>query len=126
MTDAHPNVELFRQSFRALQDADPNALRSTLADDVVWHMVGSEEPIRGADDVIATLTADMDGVEIDGDLHDVLANDDHVVALVSVRLRRGQDSTSYRAVEIGHVRDGKLTERWAMVDDFEAMASFWG
>ena len=125
MADAHPNAQLFRTAYEALSDGDASALREVLADDVVWHMVGDEEPIRGADAVADAITADLGDVEFDGEIHDVLANDEHIVALVDATLRRGDEETSYRATEIAHVEDGHITERWSMVDDFEAMASFW-
>ena len=126
MTEEHPNAKVFREAYTAMDNRDIETFRSFLDEDVTWHMVGSEEPIQGRDAVVEAIAGDMGEIEFEGDVHDVLANDEHVVALVTAHLRRGDDEVTYRATEIGHVRDGKLVERWAMVDDFEAMASFWG
>ena len=125
MAAEHPNAQIFRDLLAALEKRDLEAMRSYLAPDIVWHMVGSEDPIRGRDALIETLTSDLGDIEFDSDLHDVLANDEHVVGLVTAHLRRGDDEVTYRATEIAHMRDGKVTERWAMVDDFQAMADFW-
>lgn len=126
MASEHPNAQAFRAAWNALQDGDVDGFRLTLHEDVIWHQAGPEAPLRGADDVVAALKGDLGSVEVEGDVHDVLANDDHVVALVQVTARRGGEEVSYRAVEIGHMRDGQLTERWTMVDDFQAVADFWG
>ena len=59
-----------------------------------------------------------------GDTHDVVGNDDHTVALLSATATRGGKSFSYRVAEIYHLRDGKITERWAFSDDTAAIAAF--
>lgn len=123
--DEHPNARVFRDAYLAMEKQDLETLRDVLAPDIVWHMVGDEAPIVGSDAVIEALAKDMGEVEFSGDVHDVLANDEHVVALITVHLRRGDRQATYRATDIGHVRDGRLAERWAMVDDFQTMADFW-
>ena len=51
-----------------------------------------------------------DGIVSDLAIHDVLANDDHVVVLVEATLTKGVATTHERQVQIMHVRDGKMTE----------------
>jgi ketosteroid isomerase-like protein len=56
-------------------------------------------------------------LENDVDVHDVLANDDHVVALLQVKLQSSTgERVEYPVVEIAHVVDGQVTERWAFMD----------
>jgi len=38
----------------------------------------------------------------------------------------GGDSITYREAEVLHVRDGEFTHRWALADDTEAIARFFG
>ena len=57
-------------------------------------------------------------------LHDVVANDDHLVALVDATATRGDKTLNYRTAEIMHVRDGRVTERWAFSDDTAALVEF--
>jgi ketosteroid isomerase-like protein len=62
--------------------------------------------------------------DISVELHDVVANDEHAVALVSATATRGGKTLSYRTAEIVHVRDGKVTERWAFSDDTQRIIEF--
>jgi len=54
----------------------------------------------------------------------VVANDDHAIALVQATARRGGRTLTYRTAEIFHVRDGKVTARWAFSDDTAAINEF--
>ena len=101
---------------------DLEAAASYLADDVIWHEIGRAEPRRGK----AELAASMGEVdyEITGQLHDIVGNDEHVVALIDATGTRGDHSLSYRVAEIYHIRDGKIIERWAFSDDTAAITEF--
>ena len=56
----------------------------------------------------------------------MIANDDHAIALVEVTATRGGQTFTYRTAEIYHVRDGKISERWAFSDDTTAITAFFG
>jgi ketosteroid isomerase-like protein len=120
--DEHPNVTVARQMGEAMSRGDLEEAASYLADDVIWHEIGRAEPRRGK----AELAAGMGAVdyEITGQLHDIVGNDDHVVALIDATGTRGDHSLSYRVAEVYHVRDGKITERWAFSDDTAAITDF--
>ena len=53
-----------------------------------------------------------------------MANDEHAVALVTATATMGDRSLTYRTAEIYHVRDGKITERWAFSDDTDRINRF--
>ena len=57
-------------------------------------------------------------------VHDVVANDEHVIALVEATATRDGKTLNYRTAEIMHIRDGKITERWAFSDDTAAIVEF--
>ena len=59
------------------------------------------------------------------DIHDILANDDHVVALVKVTASRGGQRLESRSTHIMHVADGQLTEFWNFPEDPAAGDEFW-
>ena len=120
----HPNVTVAREMGEAMSRGDLEAAASYLADDVIWHEIGRAEPRRGK----AELAAGMGEVdyEITGQLHDILGNDEHVVALIDATGTRGDHSLSYRVAEIYHVLDGKIIERWAFSDDTAAITDFFG
>ncbi len=41
-----------------------------------------------------------------------------------LRPRRGGQTLTYRTAEIYHIRDGRVTERWAFSDDTAAITAF--
>ena len=70
------------------------------------------------------LAAPQPDYEITGELHDVVGNDDHTIALVTAHATRGGKTLDYRVAEIYHMKDGKITERWAFSDDTGAINDF--
>ena len=97
---------------------------SHLSDDVIWHEIGRAEPRRGKAE-LATSAGAAD-YEITGTVHDIVGNDEHVVALFDATGTRGDHSLDYRVAEIYHVKDGKIMERWAFSDDTAAITEFFG
>ena len=78
------------------------------------------------------MVASMSGMEVFGpdafdiDIHDVVGNDEHVIGLVETKLNMGGESFTYRIAEIAHMKDDKLTERWAFSDDTQRIIEFFG
>jgi len=120
----HPNARLVRDFLDGMSAMDTAAIGAVLADNVVWHMIGVDQPAVGRDAVLAMFSGDESGFEITGSVHDVIANDDHTIALVQAHATRGGESIDYRTAEIMHIEDGKVTERWAFSDDTEAIKRF--
>jgi hypothetical protein len=121
----HPNATLIREQAEAMKNGDMQATIDGLADDVVWHEIGSAEPIHGKAAVAARWAGMADaGGSFSVELHDVVANDDHAVALMTATVSMGDHTFSYRTAEIYHMRDGKITERWAFSDDTAAINAF--
>jgi ketosteroid isomerase-like protein len=121
----HPNAAMVRRALESFNRGDIQEFADMVADDVVWHQIGDPEVIHGKQ----ALTASMPGEgqvdwEITADVHDVVANDEHTVALVNATGRRGGRTLEYRTAEILHIRDGKITERWAFSNDTKAIAEF--
>jgi ketosteroid isomerase-like protein len=118
------SVALIRDSLDALNRGDVEAAAEFLADDVEWHEIGRAEPIVGKAALAARYGAAIPGWEITAELHDVLANDDHAIALVTATAGMGGRSFTYRTAEIFHIRDGKIAARWAFSDDTAAINAF--
>ena len=55
-----------------------------------------------------------------------MANDEHAIVLVAATATIGGQELVYRTAEIYHMRDGKITERWAFSDDTERINRFFG
>jgi ketosteroid isomerase-like protein len=123
----HPNAAKIRAASEEMErGGDMMAQMEMLDDDVVWHEIGREEPIRGKQALIERYQSMPAGGSIKIDTHDVLANDEHTVALVTATATMGDQSLTYRTAEIYHMRDGKITERWAFSDDTERINRFFG
>lgn len=125
--DEHPNAKLVRTMMDDLNSGDVQGMADMLADDVVWHEIGRDEPVRGKEALAARFTGpSAPDYEIKGELHDVVANDEHTIALVNATAKRDGRTFNYRTAEIMHIRNGKITERWAFSDDTEAINEFFG
>jgi len=122
--EEHPNATLVRSVLDGLNSQNFEAMFEFVADDSEWHEIGRDEPIRGREALIARMADMPPGASITADLHDVVANDDHTIALLTATASMGDQSLTYRVAEIYHIRDGKLTARWAFSDDTEAINRF--
>ncbi len=123
----HPNVELWRKASDAFSRGDMDAVRGFWSDDVVYHFSGSSVLAgdhKGKDGVlaffgkVAELTAGT--FRIVG-VHAVLANDDHVVALLHLTASRQGRELSWNDVNVYHVDDGRITEAWIHSTDQRAV-----
>jgi ketosteroid isomerase-like protein len=57
--------------------------------------------------------------------HEILASDDHVVALMNMHMERGEKKYVSHEVHVWHVVDGKATEVWVTSQDPDAFDDFW-
>lgn len=113
----HPNAAAFRRAFADMTHGNFDTFRGLLAADVVWHEAGNPQPVRGRDSVMKIFAGLMaSGLEFEEDLHEVLANDTHLVALIGARIRKSDAEIAYPVAEIAHVHKGEITERWAFMD----------
>jgi hypothetical protein len=118
--EEHPNAAIFRQYF----EQGPADAAEAIADDVEWWEIGRIEPIIGKKALMERMAEQAGQWEIDGQLHDVVANDEHVIALIDASAKRDDRTLDYRVAEIYHMRDGKVTQRWAFSDDTAAITEF--
>jgi uncharacterized protein len=127
---AHPNEDLVRRGFAAFGTGDIATLRELFADDIVWH-VGGRSPItgdyKGKAEVLGFFAqlAERAGGTFRTDLHDVLANDEHVVALVKVTAEREGKTLKDNGAQVFHVHGGKVSETWFHPGDQYASDEFW-
>jgi len=120
----NPHAELIRAGLEALNNEDYEALSDIVADDVVWHIIGSPDPVHGKAAMAEGLGGGSSDFTISAELHDVTASQDHVIALVKAHATRGDRTLDYNTAEIYHVKDGKITERWAFSDDTARIVEF--
>ena len=127
---AHPNEDLLRRGFDAFGRGDMAAIAELFADEIVWHVPGNSPlsgDYKGRDSVLGFLgkSAELSGGTLKVEVHDILANDEHGVALVRNTAQRGGKSLDNHAVQVFHIRDGKAVETWFHPGDQAATDKFW-
>ena len=126
----HPNAELLRNGYEAFDKGDMAVLTALFAENVVWHVPGVS-PIsgehRGREAVFAVFakTAELSGGSFKIGLHDVLANDEHTVALTRATGSRQGRQLSSLDTDVYHMSNGKVTEFWSFVEDQRLTDEFW-
>ena len=121
----HPNAAAIRVAQERANN-DPMSMADMLDDDIVWHEIGSDQPIRGKQALAERFAGMPEGAGIKTETHDIVANDEHAIQLVTATATMGDQELVYRTAEIYHMRDGKITERWAFSDDTDRINKFFG
>ncbi|MEV8530286.1 nuclear transport factor 2 family protein [Streptomyces sp. NPDC051211] len=129
MTD-HPHLAVFRRVMDAFSAGDMDALAEGFHPDVVWHIGGRNQLAgdhRGREATFALFgrEAQLTGGTYRPRLHDVLANDDHTVALLHVTASREGKELDMDYAIVFHIRDGRITEGWVLATDPPAYDAFW-
>jgi ketosteroid isomerase-like protein len=125
------NVELIRAGYEAFTKGDIQGVFAVLADDIRWHIPGRNPTAgdySGHDEVMQFFgkLVQLTGGTFQLELHDVVGNDDHVVALTDARgERNGRSLENGHAAHVWHVRDGKAVEFWGLVEDPYGNDEFW-
>jgi len=126
----HPSVELLQRAYEAFAKGDLATLREVASEEGVWHVPGSGPlagEYRGWDEVVTLFTrsAQMTGGTERIEVHDILANDEHGVALTRYTASREGKQLDMRIVNVFHVKDGKITEVWDFMEDLRVYDEFW-
>lgn len=113
----HPNVELLRKGYNAYSSGDMDVLQELFAEDIQWHIAGRSQlsgDYKGRDAVFGFFGKLMELTEGTAKLevHDILANDEHGVALVTGSSSRGGKTLEGPDVHVFHIRNGQVVEFW--------------
>ena len=131
-TATNVNLENLRRSYKAFSDGDMETIGGLMSDDTVWHILGHSHlagDLKGKDAVFGFFGKLM--TETEGtfrlEVHDVLANGEHSIGLVTERAEKGGKKWESRAVHVIHTdADGRTKEFWAFQEDQAAADDFWG
>lgn len=117
-----PNGTVLRTLLDAFASGDLREMEASFDDDVIWHAPGTNRfsgQFRGRVATMQRLSQMREaGISTRFDVHDVVANDQHAVALVHLHLEVA-DGRRYDQpqVQVAHVRDGRIVEFWTMNQD---------
>jgi ketosteroid isomerase-like protein len=121
-------IQPVRNGFSAFSSGDMQAVSDQFTDDAVWHGTGTTRlggDHSGKQAVIQNILGFAQSFQdIKMDLHDIVANDKHVVALVTTSVSRNGKSYKSQETYVFHVNDdAKITEAWAITDTEQLKAS---
>jgi len=122
MTTEHPNATAVRAALEAFGRRDTEHLAEAFTSDVVWHVPGVNRfsgRFDGRDAVMDRLARMGEaGLGMTFDVHDVVANDEHAVALVHLHITNAAGQRyDQQQVQVWHMREGRCEEYWAMNED---------
>ena len=127
----HPNVERTRRGYDAFANGDLNTLRDLFDANIRWHVAGTSPlsgDYNGIDEVFGFFGRILDETQgsLKQEVHDILGNDEHVVALVRVTAERNGKRLDQKAAHIAHTNDeGRITEFWVFSEDTTVADEFW-
>ena len=123
----HPNGKIVRRFYAARAQGDRDEVAKLLTSDIRWHeperAYGSlSKDLEGID---AVFTEMFDVLERDYssgmEVHDVVSNEEHTIALVAWWAERAGERIEGREVAVYHIVDGRIAEAWFFTDgDYSA------
>ena len=121
-------IKPVRDGFEAFNRGDIQVVSEQFTDDAVWHGAGSTQfggDHRGKQAVLQNILAYAQTYQdIKLEVHDYVANDKHVVALVNSSVVRNGKTYKAQDAYVFHVNDdAKVTETWAITDTEQMKAS---
>ena len=126
----HPNLATFRSIYTAFTTGDMDTLATFFDEDVVWHSPG-EHPLAGIYEgrpaTLASFAAEFErssgtySVEV----LDVLANDEHIIALLHATADRDGKRLDQSYVIVFQMRGGMVHAAWEVWKDQPSVDEFW-
>ena len=106
----HPHAATYRDVLERFNAGNPDAFADLISYDIEWWAIGATEPIRGKAALVETMTAEMGDWNITAELHDVVSNDEHLIALVNAVAEHEDGSRlEYRTAEIHHTTESSIS-----------------
>ena len=130
-TKMHSNEQLVRTFLDAQQRGNAALLTNLLSDDIVWHVPGRNLLSRdytGKTEVFGFFgrARELSGGTVRIEPIEILAGDQHAVALVRVHAEReGRKLDGELQAFTFRIDGGKIAEFWFLVEDRYAVDAFW-
>ena len=127
---ADQNAALLRRVYGAFAQGDVPAVLEVLADGITWHVPG-RSPLsgdyKGHDEVVGFFkhTLALCGGIFAIEVHHVLAEEDVVVVLATVKAERNGRSAAFPEVHVWRLANAKVTEFREFQGDEQTEDRFW-
>ena len=124
-------IQTVRSGFEAFKRGDLKAVGELFTDDAVWHGRGSTKfggDFKGREAIMGDMAQFAQTFQdIQLDIHDILANEEHVVALVNSSVKRNGKTYEDHQTFVFHLNNqGKTTETWITSDTEQLKKSLEG
>jgi uncharacterized protein len=118
---AAPNVDASRRALESLGAGEVVPLASLVSRDVIWHVPGVHRfagEFRGRDELVELYERmAAEGVRTAFDeIHAVVGDDEHVVALIRATVHGAGGTVPARSVVVLHFEGDAVAEGWTMSD----------
>jgi uncharacterized protein len=118
---AHKNEDLLRSAYGAFSRGDMDRLLAMCENDMVWHVPGRNQltgDYKGRDGFMQLVgkVMELSGGTFSEEAHDLLANEEHGVALLTHSLERDGKKHQFHTVHVWQIKNGKFTEWWEHPD----------
>jgi uncharacterized protein len=126
---AQEDAELVRRGYEAFIAGDMVWLNEHLHENVVWHNPGHNllsGDYEGREAVLGFFARTVQIALPEFDMHDVVASDDHVVALTATTWRRNDNNETFEdhVGQVFHLDGGKVLEVWTMAENLVGLDQF--
>ena len=126
------NEQTLRDAYATFAKGDLEGFMGYCTDDFVFRaapgnnqVAGEYKGLEGLQAIGGKIMA-VTGGKFEEIVHDVVANDEHGVVLLTHRMTRNDGSEhEYNATHVYHLRDGKLAEAWECPADPPAFDRAW-
>jgi uncharacterized protein len=130
MKMGNPNATVVHKAYQDFAQGNIPAVFAVLDANIAWHVPG-HSPLSGdysGHDQIGGFfrrTMELSGGAFSIDVHNLLAEDDLVVVLVTVNAQRNGISSSFPEVHVWRMKDGKAIEFREYQGDEQREDRFW-
>lgn len=116
-----PNVDAARDALHRWGTGDLEPLAELFSPDLVWHVPGVHRfagEFRGRREVLDLMLrmSEAETRTAFDEVHAVVGDDEHVVALIRATLHAPGGTVPMRSVLVLHLEDGLVREAWVMND----------
>lgn len=126
----HFNVDIFRRLYDSFTTGDMVKVAEEFADDLVWHVPGRNSisgDYKAPDEALGCFAKMVESTAgtYKPQLHDILANDEHVAAHLHATAHRNDKTLDQDYVFILRIENTKIAEVWEFWNDGPAWEEFW-
>ncbi|MEM9176683.1 MAG: nuclear transport factor 2 family protein [Myxococcota bacterium] len=126
----HPNSLLLHHCLQAASAGDRQTLRALWADDIVWHVMGTDETqgeLKGADEIFEYLAdlGELGGIGLETEVEDILISHRRAAVVCRSQATRGDLDLDARFLIVATIEDRRIQRLMSLPMDPAPVEAFW-